>query len=815
MEFRKGITYLVNAEESSSTEKEQSIPPQEQKESSPKRLPLLPVQDIVLFPHMTFPLKLYKKRSIELIEKVHDKEGYLGLIATKKETSHPAQKDLHLVGTAAKVLKIIHLSEQEVVAVLQGKERFNIEKITHKKNYLDAHIKPLRNQPLNTNHKRTQVLIQSIKETAFELLSNMPDVPTEVHMMIDNIQNPDFLVYYITSSLVAFPRTQQILTLSSGLKRATLLLKYLLKNLEFLKIQKQIHRKVHTDINLQQRKIYLKQQIKVLQEELGEQTPDHDEELEELRAKAENINWAPSIKQHFEKTLKKATRLHPSTAEYTNLINYAHTFSELPWGVYSQEPADLAQAQEILNKEHYGMDKVKDRILTLLAVQKLKKSDQGRILCFHGPPGVGKTSLCKSIAHALGREYTRISLGGLHDEVELRGHRKTYVGAMMGQIMNAIKNAGSSNPVIVLDEIDKLDTTRGNPAAALLEILDPAQNHHFIDNFLGVPFDLSKVIFIATANDTYTIPAALADRLEIIKLEGYPTEEKIEIAKKHLIPTARKDNGLQTKDITLASPSLSYLIEHYTNESGVRELARQLDILCSKTAKAIVFKKKHPQRIQIKDLPVLLGKPKFDKDTYQKVEKPGVSIGLAWTPTGGAILFIEAILYKGEGKLITSGQLGEVMEESAITALSYLKAHAKKLGIDEKIFKQYDLHIHVPDGATPKDGPSAGIALLTAIASLYTQRKVKEKLAMTGEVTLRGNVLEVGGIQEKVLAARRAHIKNIILSTKNKKDIEEINPQYLKNLTFHYTDKVAEVLDLALEPHTIKQPAQWAHKPPT
>lgn len=803
MEFRKGITYLVNTDENATPEREEAIAPKEQKETISKRIPLLPAQNIALFPHMTFPLKLHKKSEIELIEKIHSKEGHIGLIATKNDTSYPTIKDFHSVGTVAKILKVIHLSKVEVIAVLQGKERFSIEKIPHKKPHLSAQIKLLKNQPLNNTHKRTEVLIQSIKETAFKLLTNMPDVPTEVHMMIDNIQNPDFLVYYITSSLIGFTKSQQILSLSSGLKRATLLLKHLLKDLEFLKIQKQIHRKVHTDINLQQRKIYLKQQIKVLQEELGESSPDQYEEIEELRLKSESLSWPSHVTQHFNKTLQKAARLHPSSAEYTNFINYAQTFSEIPWNTHQEGNTNLQKAKNILDKAHYGMDKVKERILTLLAVQKLKKSNQGKILCFHGPPGVGKTSLCKSIALALGRKYARISLGGLHDEAELRGHRKTYIGAMIGQIMNAFKTTGTNNPVIVLDEIDKLDASKGNPAAVLLEILDPAQNHAFLDNFLGVPFDLSKTIFIATANDIHNILPALADRLEIIKIDGYPTEEKIEIAKKHLIPNAKEENGLQNSDIAIPTHAVKHIIEHYTNESGVRQLTREISKVCSKTAKSIVFKTPHLKRISIKDIPSFLGKTKFDKETYQKIEKPGVSIGLAWTPTGGEILFIEALLYQGEGKLITSGQLGEVMEESAITALSYLKAHATQLNINEKLFKKYDLHIHVPDGATPKDGPSAGITLLTAIASLYTQRKIKDKLAMTGEITLRGNVLEVGGIQEKVLAARRANITDIILCHKNKKDIEEINPKYLTNLKFHYVNKVAEVLNIALQPNPI------------
>ncbi|MEM7361798.1 MAG: endopeptidase La [Bacteroidota bacterium] len=812
MEFRKGITYLVNTEESQPSQTGEKKAQHNKKENTPKRIPLLPVEEIVLFPHMTFPLKLEKKHPIELIEKIHNEDGYIGLIASKKERGNQAKKDLHNIGTIAKILKIIHLSPNEIVVILQGKNRFSLDKITQKKPHLNAQITPLRNYPFNAKHKRTNVLLQSIKQTAFSLLSHMPDAPSEVHTMIANMQNPDLLVYYIASTLVSYPRTQHILALPSGLKRATLLLKYLLKNLEFLKIQKNIHKKVHSHFTKEQHKRFIEQQIKVLQEELGEDSQDYDEELKELRARAESMAWTPEIKKHFDKTLNKTRRLHPSSAEYTNLINYAHTFLELPWGTYTKEPANLKQAEKILNKEHYGMEKVKERILALLAVQKLKNSYQGRILCFHGPPGVGKTSLCKSIAHALKRKYARISLGGLHDEAELRGHRKTYVGAMIGQILNAIKNAGSSNPLIVLDEIDKLDTQRGNPAAVLLEILDPVQNQHFIDNYLGVPFDLSKVIFIATANDTQTIPHALFDRLEILDLSAYPTEEKIEIAKKHLLPAAREDNGLQPKDLTLNAPTLEYLIEHYTNESGVRELSRQLDILCSKTAKAIVFDKKYPKRIQVKEIPKILGKPRYDREKYQNIEKPGTSIGLAWTPTGGAIFFIEAILYKGDGKLITSGQLGDVMEESALNAFSYLKGHARKLGIPEKIFKEYDLHIHIPDGATPKDGPSAGIALFTAISSLYTQRKIKEKLAMTGEITLRGSVLPVGSIQEKVLAARRAHITDLILSSKNKKDVEEIKPTYIQDLTFHYVEKVDDVVNIALAPKPIPEPAPWLSK---
>ncbi len=813
MKFKQGITYLLNADEDSTTSPENNASFSNQKNKEKEWITLLPVESTVLFPHMTFPLKLRKRGMIDLAEAIYNEDGYLGLVAPKQGGPRFSSDSLHAIGTIAKVLKVIHLSEEEVVVVLQGKERFQIKDIKVNKPHPVAHIKLVQNRPLNAHHKRTKVLLQSIRETAFELLSNMPDVPTEVHMMIDNIDNPDFLVYYIASSLSNFPQTQRILEEASGLKRANLLLKYLLKDLEFLKIQKQIHRKVHTDLNQQQRNFYLKQQIKVLQEELGEQTLEEDDELEELRQQGEKINWTAPIKQYFTKTLQKASRMHPSSAEYTHLLNYAHTFIEIPWGILSKEPSNLKRAQQILEKEHYGMDKIKERITTLLSVQKLRKDHQGRILCLHGPPGVGKTSLCKSIAHALGRKYARISLGGLHDEAELRGHRRTYVGAMMGRIMSAIKNAGTSNPLIVLDEIDKLDTSRGNPAAVLLEILDPAQNHTFVDNYLNVPFDLSKVFFVATANDVYNILPALADRLEMIKVDGYPQEEKVEIAKKHLIPKARKENGLQASDFSITKKGLSTLIERYTNESGVRELYRKLDILCSKVGKAIVFEEDYPHHIKETDLNTLIGMPIYDKETYQTIEKPGVSVGLVWTSTGGEIIFIEALLYKGEGKLITSGQLGDVMEESAITALSYLKANADKLGIDDATFKKYDLHIHVPDGATPKEGPSAGITLFTAIASLYTQRKVKERVAMTGEITLRGNVLPVGGIQDKVLAAQRANIKTVILSTKNKKDIEEIKPAYLGDLSFHYTHTVDEVLAHALEPKPIEKPAPWAQKP--
>lgn len=781
---------------------------QEKEQTALDTLPLLPLKQLVLFPGLIIPLTLRHQRLIQLAKKIHQADGLLGVVAQKNtHVEEPGAKDIFRVGTMAKVLKVIVFPDGNTTIILQGKQRFKINAILAETPHLLAQIEPLKNRALNTKKKEAKALLHSLKEVASNILSLSPEVPPEVQVVLNNIKDPDFLTYFLSANIhVDIAKKQQLLEINNSNKRATLLLQYLLKDLEFTQLKKEIQSKVRTDIEHYQRDQYLRHQIRVLQEELGE---SESEELEELRGKGKKKQWPEEIATFFNKTLDKAERLSPHNPDYATLINHAELLVELPWGTYTADNLNLKQATQRLNKDHFGLDKVKERILEYLAVLQLKQDMKGPILCLYGPPGVGKTSLCRSIAQALNRKYVRISLGGLNDEAEIRGHRKTYIGAMPGKIIQYIKKSQTSNPVFVLDEIDKISGMRGDPAAALLEVLDPEQYDTFVDNFLEVPYDLSKVLFIATANTLDTIPPALQDRMEVIELNGYTVEEKVEIAKKHLFPKQRQAHGLKASDVRIYDKAIAQLIEDYTRESGVRELERKLGSLARKAAKAVAAGESYPKNIKKSDLAQLLGAAPFDREIYQHHTLPGVAIGLAWTPVGGEILFIEATLSKGKGKLTLSGQLGEVMKESAVTALSYLKTHADTLGIDYRLFDQYDLHVHVPAGAVPKDGPSAGITLFTALASLYTQRQVKDKLAMTGEITLRGKVLPVGGIKEKILAAKRVGIQTIILSTQNCKDIQEINPRYTQDLTLHYVDYVEEVLQLALQPKRTKNARSW------
>jgi ATP-dependent Lon protease len=633
-------------------------------------------------------------------------------------------------------------------------------------------------------------------------------VPSEAHAVLTNIKSPDFLTYFLASSLnTDVSYKQQLLELNNSSKRAKLLLQHLLNELDLSELKKEIQDKVHSDINQQQRDYYLRQQVKVLQEELGE--VDFADEIEALREKGKKKQWPKEVADFFIKELDKAERMSPHSPDYSISINHAELLVGLPWGVYTKDNLDLNQAKKVFDADHYGIEKVKDRLLEFMAVLQLKKNMKGPILCLCGPPGVGKTSLGKSIAKAIGRKYARIALGGLNDEAEIRGHRKTYIGAMPGKIIYNIQRTGSSNPVIVLDEIDKLDSMRGDPAAALLEVLDPEQNNTFVDNFLEVPYDLANVLFVATANSLDRIPAALQDRMEIIDVTGYILEEKIEIAKKYLLPKQRKEHGLKSTDLVIQEDALATIVESYTRESGVRELSRQIAHICRKVAKSIALKEPYAKKMKKADVAALIGPEIFDNESYQTITLPGVSVGLAWTSAGGEILFIESVLSKGKGRINLSGHLGEVMKESAMTALSYLKANEQYIDVAHGIFENYDLHIHVPSGAVPKDGPSAGITLFTSLASLYTQKKVKDALAMTGEITLRGQVLPVGGIKEKILAAKRVGMKEIILSSKNKKDVQEIKEIYRNNLIFHYVDCVDEVYHLALQENKVPNAKIW------
>lgn len=776
-------------------------------------LPLLPIKDLVLFPGLIVPISLTKKKVIKSIQK-HYKEGEeIGVLTQKRNTANPGPKDLYLTGTKARILKVVTFPDGNTTVILQGKQRFHIKEIFYKESDLYAEVSTSPEPAINHRKKEVKALMESIREAAIKLLHFSPDAPQEMEELLREIRSLSFLTYFLAANINAETKYKQsLLDIDDPTNRATSLLKQLLKEVEINELKYKIQKKVHTDINQQQRDYYLRQQIKVLYDELGESAGDevlHDE-LASLKEKSTKKKWPKEVAEHFDKILHKASRLNPYNSDYSVLVNHAEALLELPWKVYTKDNFDLKNAAKTLDKNHYGLDKVKERILEYLAVKTLKKDVKGPILCFVGPPGVGKTSLGKSIAEALGREYVKISLGGLQDEAEIRGHRKTYVGAMSGKIMKEISKAGSSNPVFLLDEIDKIDHNfRGDPSAALLEVLDPEQNTTFTDNFLEVPFDLSKVLFIATANTLETIDTPLRDRMETIEVSSYPIEEKVRIAKKYLVPKQKKANGLKAKDCTITDKALMKIIEGYTYESGVRELERKIGSVIRKVAKSIVLEELHPEKITEEHLFKLLGPEPYDIERYQKQPSAGVAVGLAWTPVGGDILFIETALAKGKGKLTLSGQLGEVMQESAMTALSYLRAHAALWKIDAHIFDQYDLHIHIPDGAVPKDGPSAGITLLTALVSLYTQRKLKDHFAMSGEITLRGIVLPVGGIKEKILAAKRAGIKEIVLSKRNQKDVEEIKKDYIKSIKFHYVEKVEEVLKLALEPKPIPNAKEW------
>mgnify|MGYP005754231611 FL=1 len=648
--------------------------------------------------------------------------------------------------------------------------------------------------------------MHSLKDAAAKMLKLNPEIPQEAQVALDNIDNPGFLTHFLSSNLnVEVAQKQKLLEVNDGMERGTQLLELMLREIQLLELKQEIHTKVHTDLDQQQRDYFLRQQIKVLQDELGQEGPD--QEIERFRERAAKKKWPEPVAQHFKKEIDKLARLNPQAAEYPVAVNYLEFLLDLPWNEYTKDNFNLKRTKKILDADHYGLEKVKERILEYLAVLKLKNDMKAPILCLYGPPGVGKTSLGRSIAESLGRKYVRMSLGGVRDEAEIRGHRRTYVGAMPGKIINQIKKVGSSNPVIILDEVDKIASDfRGDPSSALLEVLDPEQNSTFMDNYLDVEYDLSKVLFIATANSLDTIQPALRDRMEIIELTGYTMEEKTEIAKRHLLPKQIAEHGLTEEDVKVSKATIQKIIEDYTRESGVRNLERKIGQLVRHTAKLKAMEEEYAKSIKPEDVTKRLGPEIFDKEIYQDIDTAGVVTGLAWTSVGGDILFIESILSKGKGKLTLSGQLGDVMKESAMTAISYLKAHAELLDIDYRLFDQYDLHIHFPEGAVPKDGPSAGIAIFTSIASVFTQRKVKSRLAMTGEITLRGKVLPVGGIKEKILAAKRAGVTDIILCQKNKKDITEIPEQYIKGLHIHYVDRVDEVVKIALLKEKVKNP---------
>ncbi len=771
---------------------------------------VLPIRNTVLFPGVVIPITVGRKKAIKLVKKSYQGDRVIGVIAQKNvKTEDPVHSDLHKIGTLARIIKMLVLPDGNTTIIIQGNKRFEIEEFLQDDPFITARVKLIEEKFNQANKKEAKALIQSLKDKAVKIVKLNPEIPQEAQIAVDNIQNPGFLTHFLSSNLnVNVNEKQKLLEIDDGFRRASLLLKYMMKDIKMLELKNEIQKKVNTDIDQQQRDYYLRQQIKVLQDELGSEGPDR--ELNELRLKGERKEWPEEVKVHFNKELDKLSRMHTMAAEYPVAINYAEFLVDLPWGDFTKDNFNLNRAKKILDKDHFGLDKVKDRIIEYLAVLKLKQDMKGPILCLYGPPGVGKTSLGKSIAKALKRNYVRMSLGGLHDEAEIRGHRKTYVGALPGKIIQNIKKSKSSNPVFILDEIDKVSSDfRGDPSSALLEVLDPEQNNSFADNYLEVEYDLSKILFIATANTLDTVHPALRDRMEIIEISGYTLEEKLGIARKHLIPKQMKEHGLKRGDLSFSNNAITKLIDDYTRESGVRNLERKIGATVRNIAKSIAMETEYEKAITPEKVIDILGVEIYDKEIYTTNELPGVVTGLAWTPVGGEILFVESSVSRGKGKLTLSGQLGDVMKESAMAALSYLRSNSDLLDINYKVFENYDLHVHVPAGAVPKDGPSAGITILTSLASIFTQRKLKPKLAMSGEITLRGKVLPVGGIKEKVLAARRAGIKEIILSQRNKRDIGEIDSRYIKGLKINYVETADQVLELALLPRKVNNAVKF------
>lgn len=778
-------------------------------EAFPEQLPILPLRNTVLFPGVVIPITVGRDKSIRLIKDANKGNRTIGVVAQLNDAEEDPKFDqLYKVGTIAHILKMLRMPDGNTTVILQGKRRFQLGQETQHDPYMKATITPFPDEQPAKNDKEFAAVISSVKDLALKIVANNPQIPQEAQFAIKNIESPGFLVNFISSNLTATSAEKQgILEVGNLKDRATEVLKQLTKEFQMLELKNQIQSKVKIDIDKQQREYFLHQQMKTIQEELGGNPME--QETQELKTRAQNKNWPKNVAETFQKEISKLERMNPNAAEYSVQMNYLELLLDLPWNEMTKDHFDLRKAEKILNRDHYGLDKVKERILEHLAVLKLKGDmKKAPILCLYGPPGVGKTSLGKSIAESLGRKYVRMSLGGLKDESEVRGHRKTYIGAMPGRILQNIKKSGSSNPVFVLDEIDKVGNDwHGDPSSALLEVLDPEQNNAFYDNYVELDYDLSNVMFIATANSLATIQPALRDRLEIIEVTGYTTEEKLEIAKQHLLPKQMDDHGIKKSQMTLTESVLEYIIENYTRESGVRGLEKLIGKMVRYAAKNIAMRKRYKVKPAIEDLQKILG-PAHEKDRYQGNDVAGVVTGLAWTPVGGDILFVETSLSKGKGKLTLTGNLGDVMKESAAIAVEYLRAHGSDFGIDPQLFDYWNVHIHVPEGATPKDGPSAGITILTAIASAFTQRKVKKNLAMTGEITLRGRVLAVGGIREKILAAKRAGIKEIILCEENRKDVEEIKQEYLKGLTFHYVESMGDVVRHALLKEKVKSPVE-------
>jgi ATP-dependent Lon protease len=771
----------------------------------PDTLPILPLRNTVLFPGVVIPITAGRDKSIKLINDANKGSKVIGVVSQKDETiEDPVGKDIYQTGTVARILRVLKMPDGNTTVIIQGKKRFEIDQIITEKPYITATVKNVDEAKPAKSNKEFNAIIDSIKDLSMRIINESPNIPTEATFAIKNIESSSFLINFVSSNMnLSVEEKQKLLETNDLKERALSTLKYMNVELQKLALKNDIQSKVQSDMNQQQREYFLHQQMKTIQEELG--GVSYDEEIEEMRLRSEDKKWDAKVGEHFHKELMKLQRMNPQVAEYSIQRNYLDLFLELPWNEFSKDKFDLKRAKRILDRDHYGLDDVKRRIIEYLAVLKLRNDMKSPILCLYGPPGVGKTSLGKSVAEALGREYVRMSLGGLRDEAEIRGHRKTYIGAMPGRILQSLKKAGTSNPVFVLDEIDKLSNShQGDPSSAMLEVLDPEQNNEFYDNFLEMGFDLSKVMFIATANSLSNIQPALLDRMEIIDVTGYTIEEKVEIAKRHLLPKQLKEHGLTDASLKIAKPQLEKIVEGYTRESGVRSLEKQLAKMVRYAAKNIAMEDAYDIQVSNDDIIEVLGSPKMERDKYENNNVAGVVTGLAWTRVGGDILFIESILSKGKGTMTITGNLGTVMKESATIAMEYIKSNAEDFGINPEVFEKYNVHIHVPEGATPKDGPSAGVTMLTSLVSLFTQRKVKNSLAMTGEITLRGKVLPVGGIKEKILAAKRARIKEILLCEDNKRDIDEIKPEYLKGLTFHYVTDMSDVLNVALTKQKVK-----------
>ncbi len=762
-------------------------------------IPILPLRNTVLFPGVVIPITVGRDKSIQAVKAAYNNDKLIGVVAQKDgNVEDPTPADLCQIGTVAKIMKMIKMQDGGTTIIIQGKKRFELLEMKELDPFFKAEIKVLEEEKVSAEDQNFQAHLSTIKDLATQIIQLSPNFPSEAALILKNIESPLFLINFVSSNLnVELPEKQGLLAANDITLRAEKLIQFLQQELQFVELKNKVTNKTRTEIDKQQRDYFLQQQLKSIKDELG--GDPNEREVADMKKKAEGKKWPEAAKKLFQTGLEKLERMHPSTPDYSVVYNHLDLLLDLPWGEYTDDNYDLKNAKKVLDADHYGMGKIKNRILEYLAVLKIKGDMKSPILCFLGPPGIGKTSLGKSIAHAIGRKYVRVSLGGLHDESEIRGHRKTYIGAMPGRIIQSLRKVKTSNPVMILDEIDKIGSDhRGDPSSALLEVLDPEQNNSFYDNYLESEYDLSKTLFIATANDISNIQPALRDRLEIIDLSGYAVEEKVEIAKRHLLPKQKEAHGLNKVNFKVQDNVLEKIIEDYTRESGVRELDRQLASIMRYQAKELAYKHKVKPTVSKLDLHKILGQARYSNELYKTVNMPGVAVGLAWTYVGGDILFIEALLSDGKGEMKLTGNLGNVMKESASTALTYLQANAKKIGVDPALFTTKSIHVHVPEGAVPKDGPSAGITMLTALTSAFTGRKVKPYLAMTGEITLRGQVLPVGGIKEKILAAKRAGMKEIILCWQNEKDVNEIDQTFIKGVQFHYVKNMQQVLDLAL-----------------